>query len=127
MGPTDVAIKAICKNYTYSELYEIVALCNVLRCSIRSVYPKIAFHDSMAILDNTFTPISPNTTNCNISILWSSCVNEKDNRVDNNGTWSPNHFVPLLLPSVVNELHNVNQIRQPAVVSYLSIMTDNEL
>ena len=59
VGPIDIAIKAICKNYTYSELYEIAALCNVLGCNIRSVYPKIDFHHYMTIWDNIFTPIPP--------------------------------------------------------------------
>jgi hypothetical protein len=72
----------------------------------------------MAILDNVFTSIPPNIANCNISILWSSCLNEEDNRTIHNGTWSPNHFVPLLSPSVLNEHDNINQTRPPAVVSY---------
>ena len=117
-GTIDEAIKAICKNYTYSELFEIVALCNALRCNIRSVYPRIDFHDSMAILDDVFTPIAPNVANCNISILWSSCLNEQDNRMHNNGKWNPNHFVPLLSPSALNEFDNTSQTRPPAVVSY---------
>ena len=37
IGPLDTAINAICKNYTYSELYEIAALCNVLRCNIQII------------------------------------------------------------------------------------------
>ena len=117
-GTTDEAIKAICKNYTYSELFEIVALCNVLRCKIRSVYPRIDFHDSMAILDKVFSPIPPNIANCNISILWSSCLNEQDNRMVHNGTWSPNHFVPLLSPSTLNQFDDANQTRPSVVVSY---------
>ena len=117
-GTIDEAIKAICKNYTYSELFEIVALCNVLQCNIRSVYPRIDFYDSMAILDDVFTPIAPNVANCNISILWSSCLNEQDNRMHNNCTWNPNHFVPLLSPSAFNEFDNTSQTRPPAVVSY---------
>jgi hypothetical protein len=72
----------------------------------------------VAILDNVFTPIAPNVATCNISILWSSSVNEKDNRVAYNGTWSPNHFVPLLSPSAINEFDNANQTRPPAAVSY---------
>lgn len=117
-GNIDEAIKAICKNYTYSELFEIIALCNVLRCNIRSVYPRIDFRDSLAILDNIFTPITPNVAVCNISILWSSCSNEQENRMHNNGTWSPNHFVPLLSPSALIELDDTSQTRPPAVVSY---------
>jgi hypothetical protein len=126
-GTTDEAIKAICKNHTYSELFEIVALSNILRCNIRSVYPRIDFHDSKAILDNVFSPIPPNIANCNISIFWSSCLNEQDTRMHYNGTWSPNHFVPLLSPSALNEFDNTNQTRLPAVVSYCSIMSVYEV
>ena len=117
-GTIDEAIKSICKNYTYSELFEIVALCNALRCNIRSVYPRIDFHDSMAILNDVITPIVSNFAHCNISILWSSCLNEQDNRMHNNGKWNPNHFVPLLSPSALNEFDNTSQTRPPAVVSY---------
>ena len=118
VGNIDEAIKAICKDHTYSELFEIVALCNVLRCNIRSVYPRIDLHYSLAILDSVFTPIASNSATCTISILWSSCTNEQVNRLAHNGTWSPNHFVPLLPPSVYNEFDNGNQTRPPAVVSY---------
>ena len=105
VGPTDVAIKAICRNYTFSELYEIAALCNVLQCNIRSVYPKIDFHHYMAIWDNLFTPIPPVIANCNIAILWSNALNEKDARETHYGTWRPNHFVPLLSPPIPNEFN----------------------
>jgi len=109
VGSTDMAIKSICKNYTYSELYEIAALCNVLQCNIRSVYPKIDFHYYMAIWDNLFTPIPPVNSSCNITILWSNALNEKDAREIYNGTWRPNHFVPLMSPPIRNELNNANQ------------------
>ena len=77
----------------------------------------------MAILDDVFTPIAPNVANFNISILWSSRLNEQDNRMHNNGTWNPNHFVPLLSPSALNEIDNTSQTRPPAVVSYWLIMS----
>ncbi|CAF1457668.1 unnamed protein product [Rotaria sp. Silwood1] len=109
VGPIDIAIKAMCKNYTYSELYEIVALCNVLQCNIQSVYPKIDFQHYMAIFNNVFKPVSPIIANCNIASLWSHALNEKDARETNNGTWSPNHFVPLMSPSIRNEFTNINQ------------------
>ena len=32
VGSVSFAIKIICKNYTFSELYEISALCSILRC-----------------------------------------------------------------------------------------------
>ena len=106
VGPTDVVIKDICKNYMYSELYTIAALCNVLKCNIRSVYPKIDFQHYMTIWDNVFTPIAPVVGNCNIAILWSNASNEKDAREARNGTWRPNHFVPLLSPPMLNELNS---------------------
>ncbi|CAF4999187.1 unnamed protein product, partial [Rotaria sp. Silwood1] len=109
VGPIDIAIKAMCKNYTYSELYEIVALCNVLQCNIQSVHPKIDFQHYMAIFNNVFKPVSPIIANCNIAILWSHALNEKDARETNNGTWSPNHFVSLMSPSIRNEFTNINQ------------------
>jgi len=117
VGSTDMAIKAICKNSTYFELYEIAALCNVLQCNIRSVYPKIDFHHQMAILDNLFTPIPPVSSNCNIVILWSNTLNEKDARGTHNGTWRPNHFVPLMSPPFRNEFNNASQPASLVVVS----------
>jgi hypothetical protein len=121
VGPINIAIKAICKDYTFSELYEIAALCNVLQCNIRSVYPKIDFQYYMAILDNVFTPVPPIIANCNIAILWSHALNEKDARETNNGTWSPNHFVPLISPGIHNDSNNGNQSMSLTVVSYSSL------
>ncbi|CAF3848636.1 unnamed protein product [Rotaria sp. Silwood1] len=109
VGSVNIAIKAICKNYTFSELYEIAALCNILQCNIRSVYPKIDFQQYMAICDNVFTPVLPIIANCNIVIMWSNASNEKDAREANNGTWSPNHFVPLIPPAIHNDSNNGNQ------------------
>ena len=40
-GPVDFAIKATCKNYTSSEMYEVTALCSILKCNIRSIYQNI--------------------------------------------------------------------------------------
>ena len=106
VGPIDIAIKAICKNYTFSELYEIAALCSVLQCNIKSVYPKIDFQHYMAVLDSVFTPVPPSIAKCSVTILWSHALNEKDARQTNNGTWSPNHFVPLLSPPIPNEFNS---------------------
>jgi hypothetical protein len=115
IGPIDIAIKAICKNYTFSELYEIAALCNVLQCNIRSIYPKIDFQQYMAIWDNVFTPIPPIIANCDIAIMWSHVFNEKDARETNNGTWSPNHFVPLISQSICNNSNSGTQSTSLAV------------
>ncbi|CAF4116453.1 unnamed protein product [Rotaria sordida] len=96
IGSVAFIIKAMCKSNTFSELYEISALCNVLKCNIRSIYPKIDFREDMAIMNNVFTPAPPVIANCNIAILWSHVRNETDARAANNGAWISNHFVPLL-------------------------------
>ncbi|CAF1131041.1 unnamed protein product [Adineta ricciae] len=98
--PIDIAIKAICRNRTYSELYEICALCSILKCNIRSVYPEIDFRDDMAVMNSIFQPIPPIVANYQVAILWCNLWKEMDVRAVNNSTWSPNHFVSLLLPSL---------------------------
>ncbi|CAF3376885.1 unnamed protein product, partial [Rotaria socialis] len=108
IGLLDIAIKAICKNYTYSELYEIAALCNILRCNIRSIYPRIDFREDMEILNNSFRPTSPIIANCSITIFWSHVLNEIDVRAQNNMTWSPNHFVPLMSPPAYGDSDNIS-------------------
>ncbi|CAF4507336.1 unnamed protein product [Rotaria sp. Silwood2] len=109
IGPIDATIKAICKNYTFSELYEIAALCNVLQCNIRSVYPKIDFQQYMVIWDNVFAPVPPIIANYNIAILWSHALNEENAREINNGTWNPNNFVPLVPRGIRNDSNNDSQ------------------
>lgn len=112
IGPTDSAIKSICKNFTFSELYEIAALCNVLKCNIRSVYPKIDFRHYMALWDSVFTPSPPALANFTITILWSNAQNENVARALNrngNNMWSPNHFVPLLSPNIQEVSDNHHQ------------------
>ncbi len=121
IGPVDMAIKAICKNYTFSELYEISALCSVLKCNIRSVYPKIDFREYMAIMNNVFTPIPPIVANCEITILWSHTLNETYARAANNGAWSPNHFIPLLSAPMEPESDHSNQSMSTVTVSYYYI------
>ena len=69
VGPIDIAIKSICKRHTFSELYEIAALCNALQCNIRSVYPKLNFQRCMILWNNVFTPVSPVITNYRMAIL----------------------------------------------------------
>lgn len=44
VGPLQERWKDIAKNYSYSDLYELVSLCNVLGCNIRSLYPRIDYH-----------------------------------------------------------------------------------
>ncbi|CAF4125373.1 unnamed protein product [Adineta steineri] len=110
VGPFDIAIQAMCRKSTFSELYEITALCNILKCNIRSIYPKIDLRDHTAIVNNTFMPLPPTVANCEITILWSHTLNESEVRIKNNSTWSPNHFVPLMSRLIQHERDNNNQL-----------------
>ncbi|CAF1530866.1 unnamed protein product [Adineta ricciae] len=96
VGPLDIAIKGVCKKNTYSELYEVAALCTVISCNIRSLYPEIDFRVDMAIMNSVFTPIPPIIAKYEIKVLWSNARSEVDIRATNNSQWSPNHFVPLM-------------------------------
>ncbi len=44
VGPLQERWIDICKDYSFSDLYELAALCNVLGCNIRSLYPRIDYH-----------------------------------------------------------------------------------
>ncbi len=121
VGPIDIFIKAACKNQTFSELIEIAALSTVLQCNIRSVCPRVDFPGAMEVLNSIFTPASPIIANYEIAILWSHVWNERLAREANNGTWSPNHFVPLISASIRNGSNNGNQSALLTVVSYLSV------
>ena len=120
IGSIDIAVKSICKNHTFSELYEIAALCNVLQCNIQSVYPKLYFQHYMTLWDSVFTPVPPVIADYSIAILWSHVPNENDARTMNNSTWSPNHFVPLLFPNIQNESDHYNNSTSVNIVSYSS-------
>lgn len=103
LGPVHIALKNICKNESYSESYEIQALCNVLRCAIRSFCPSIGLIDEISsIINRTFTPMPTVDVKCTIRILWSHTMTENNAKALNNGKWSPNHFVPLLSNGIRN-------------------------
>ncbi|CAF1185962.1 unnamed protein product [Adineta steineri] len=110
VGLIDIAIKAICKNRTFSGVYEICALSNVLKCNIRSVYPGIDFEADTAIMNRIFTPIPPTVASYEITILWSNVRKEMHVRAVNNNVWSPNHFVPLLAPYKQYDFDHTNQL-----------------
>jgi hypothetical protein len=110
IGPFDEAIKAVCKNNTFSELYEICALCTVLGCNIKSVYPEIDFRNDMAIMNNVFAPVSSVIARTEIKILWSSVWSEINVRTVNNNRWSPNHFVPLMSSNIRPESDRSNEM-----------------
>ncbi|CAF1374461.1 unnamed protein product, partial [Adineta steineri] len=109
-GLIDIAIKAICKNRTYSGLYEICALCSVLKCNIRSVYPEIDFRAGMAVMNSMYTPISPIVANYEVATLWSNMLKEMHVRAANNNLWSSNHFVPLLALNQQYDFDHRNQL-----------------
>ncbi|CAF3838431.1 unnamed protein product, partial [Adineta steineri] len=109
-GLIDIAIKAICKNRTYSGLYEICALCSILKCNIRSVYPEIDFTAGMAAMNSIFTPIPPIVANYEVAVLWSNVRKEMHVRAVNNNLWSSNHFVPLLAPNQQYDFDHRNQL-----------------
>lgn len=93
------AIKNVCCNFSYSELYEIVALTNVLKCNIRSIYPEMENRPDLSVMNTTFRPIGGSSSSETICIFWTHTLDEMSVRSRNAGTWSPNHFVPLLYPS----------------------------
>jgi hypothetical protein len=126
VGPMDIAIKSVCKNYMFSELHEIGALCSVLGCNIRSIYPRIDFQQYMAMLNRVFTPAPPVVANCNIAILWSHALRETAARAANHGKWSPNHFVPLLSPAMRHESDDSN-MSISINVGYLFVHTNMEI
>ena len=99
VGPFDRALQRTCNNNRFCELYEIVALANVLRCEIQSVYPYIDYRAEMKIMNTIYKPATVSVSKIRrIVIFW---TNTKDElvvraRPDCRGIWSPNHFVPLL-------------------------------
>ena len=100
-------------------MYKVTALCSVLKCSIRSIYQNIGMREDMEILNNIL-PVPPIIAHSSSTILWSHVLNKTDARTQNNATWSPNHFVPLIFPPTYCDSNVINH-RQPSsavVVSY---------
>ena len=97
LGPVHLALRSISKNGCYSESYEIHALCNILECNIRSFCPSIDMNPALlAMVNKVFTPMPSRNAKFTIAILWSHAEMEMDAKAANRGSWSPNHFVPLL-------------------------------
>jgi hypothetical protein len=72
----------------------------------------------MALWNSVFTPVPPVIANYSIAVLWSHMQDENDARALNNGTWSPNHFVPLLSPNIQNESDDHDNSTSINIVSY---------
>ena len=93
----------------------------MLRCNIRSVFPSIDIQECMAIFNSVITPAPSIVANCVITILWSHTWKEVEVRIVNNNSWSPNHFVPLMLLTDQNEISQSSQSKLTLVVSYMYV------
>lgn len=110
VGSFDRAIQRACTDKCFSELYEIVALANVLQCNVQSVYPYIDYRAEMKIMNSTFKPTRTSVSNARqIIIFWTNANHEADvrNRPGCRGIWSPNHFVPLISGNRHNKTNTV--------------------
>lgn len=99
VGPFDEALRRICNNYSFCELYEIVALTNVLHCEVQSVYPYIDYRAEMKIMNTIFKPTEALVSSeRRVTIFWTNTKDEHSTkaRPSSQGIWSPNHFVPLV-------------------------------
>lgn len=99
VGSFDEAVQRTCHNYNFCELYEIVALANVLHCEVQSVYPYIDYRAEMKIMNAIYKPIDKPVSNTRrVIIFWTSTDDEISTkaRSGNRGIWNPNHFVPLV-------------------------------
>ena len=120
IGPLGKVLRETCNNYSFCELYQIVALGNVLSCNVQSVYPYIDYRAEMKIMNAIYEPIEQSmTNNSKLIIFWSHCENEISVRSHpaNNGFWNPNHFVPLVRTSQGHRATTVKQINStPEVI-----------
>ncbi|CAM2728092.1 unnamed protein product [Rotaria socialis] len=80
----------------------------------------------MVFLNNIFTLIPPISGKCEITILWSHAKNENHAREANHGTWSPNHFVPLMSTAMSFEFDDSNQSTSNVMVDiYQDLAAEN--
>jgi hypothetical protein len=106
VGSFDKAVQRACNNKCFCELYEIVALANVLQVHVQSVYPYIDYRAEMKIMNATYKPTLTSGSNTKkIVIFWTNTNYESHvrNRPGCGGIWSPNHFVPLLPANRLNK------------------------
>ncbi|CAF1682371.1 unnamed protein product, partial [Adineta ricciae] len=99
IGPFNEALRRACNNYSFCELYELVALANVLHCEIQCVYPYIDYRAEMKCMNAVYKPLDTSVTkNGRLVIFWTSTYDELTTRErpSNGGVWNPNHFVPLV-------------------------------
>ena len=122
IGPLDEMIKYIARNRSFSELYEIAALTNVLRCNIQSVYPRIDYRSELEIMNHTFQCTSYNESLPTVLIFWTNTQSELNARRNNGGHWTPNHFVPLLCSMNYSENENGSSQTQNVNLSLVSLI-----
>jgi hypothetical protein len=99
VGSFNEALRRICRSNRFSELYELLALANVLHCEVQSVYPYIDYRAEMKIMNAIYKPEDTSVpSNGRVIIFWSSTEDEVSTRArsGNLGAWNPNHFVPLV-------------------------------
>lgn len=91
---------------TASSLFTIAALCNILQRPITSIYPPCNGIEDGAyevLHDHTFSPrVINNIVRAPIRIMWTHTSTTEQ------GTWTPNHFVPLMENLQTSRGNNVN-------------------
>lgn len=121
IGPLDTALRETCNNNRFSELYELVALANVLKCEVQSVYPYINYRAEMKIMNAVYKPIDVSVpNNRRLIIFWTNTNDEFSvkSRSGCGGVWSPNHFVPLIQPCRSHRTTSVEQTHMMPEVVY---------
>jgi hypothetical protein len=119
VGPLSEALRRICNNNMFCEVYELAALANVLQCEVQSVYPYIDYRAEMKIMNSMYKPVELSVPlNGSIIIFWSSTEDEASTRTrpGNCGIWNPNHFVPLVQPQ--RNIQTINN-EQASMISYV--------
>lgn len=112
VGPFDKALQRVCNNNTFCELYEIVALTNVLRCEIQSVYPYIDYRAELKVMNTIYKPMLQSLSIKRVLIFWTNTKDERlvRSRPGFSGTWSPNHFVPLISANSLNRINTIDEV-----------------
>ena len=99
IGSFDEALRRACNNNSFSELYEVVALANVLQCDVQSVYPYIDYRAEMKTMNAVYKPMDISVPKQGKLInFWTSSEDELSTktRPRSDNVWRPNHFVPLV-------------------------------
>ena len=124
IGSFDEALRRTCNNNSFSELYEVVALANVLQCDVQSVYPYIDYRAEMKTMNAVYKPMDISVPkNGKLIIFWTSSEDELSTktRPDNNCVWSPNHFVPLIEATRGSRTASTKQANATPEVKYTTV------